>query len=212
MRKLFYPQTVAVIGVSSKPSNLGKTIIMNLVDFGFDGIVYAVGPNGGMIATRRIYRSVQDIPDHVDLAVILVPAKFVPGVLEECGQKGVRRAVIETAGFGEYSEEGRELEEKIVDIAEKYEIRYTGPNSIGIINMENGFCVPFTRVKPVIKKGDVSMISQSGGVGLSIMNHMVTTTKGELMPCFLRLKIEYEREVDGKSYMLDILDTSQCMD
>lgn len=174
MRNIFYPRSVAIVGVSAKLTNLGKNILLNLVDFGFDGIVYAVGPNGGMIATRRIYRSVLDIPDHVDLAVILVPAKFVPDVLEECGQKGVRRAVIETAGFGEYSEEGKEIEKQVVEIAEKYEMRFTGPNTIGVINMENGFCVPFTRVKPVIKKGEVSMISQSGGVGLSIMNHMVT--------------------------------------
>ena len=172
MKKIFYPKSVAVIGVSPNPRNLGRNIVLNLIDFGFDGIVYAVGANGGMFATRRIYKSLLDIPDHVELAVILVPARFVPDVLEECGQKGVQRAVIETAGFSEYSEEGRALEEQMVAIAEKYGIRFTGPNSIGAINMENGFCVPFARLEPQTHVGSVSMISQSGGVGMSIMNHM----------------------------------------
>ncbi|MBU2510655.1 acetate--CoA ligase family protein [bacterium] len=172
MQSVFYPRSVAVVGVSSKLTNLGRNIMLNLVDFGFDGIVYAVGPNGGAIATRRIYKSVIDIPDHIDLAVILVPARFVPGVMEECGQKGVKTAIIETAGFREFSEEGREIEDQVVEIASRYNIRFVGPNCIGVINMENGFCVPFPRLTPFIRKGDVSIISQSGGVGLSIMNHM----------------------------------------
>ncbi len=172
MHNIFNPQSVAVIGVSPSQQNLGRNIILNLIDFGFNGIVYAVGPKGGIIATSRIYKSVLDIPDHVDLAVILIPARFVPEVLDECGQKGIRHAIVETAGFREYSEEGRQIEDKVVAIAKKYDIRFVGPNCIGIINMENGFCVPFPRLTPFIRHGDVSIISQSGGVGLSIMNHM----------------------------------------
>jgi len=172
MKGIFSPKSVAVVGVSSKPDNLGRNIMLNLIDFGFDGIVYPVGPKGGTITTRRIYKSVVDIPDHIDMAVILVPAKFVPQVMEDCGQKGVKRAIIETAGFSEYNDEGRSIEKEVVRIARKYDIRFIGPNCIGVINMENGFCVPFPRLTPFIKKGEVSIISQSGGVGLSIMNHM----------------------------------------
>jgi hypothetical protein len=97
MREIFYPTTVAVIGVSPKPDNLGRNIVGNLVEYGFDGIVYAVGPSGGTIETRRIYKSVGDIPDHIDLAVILTPAVTVPQFWRS-GQKGIRRAIIETAG------------------------------------------------------------------------------------------------------------------
>jgi acetate---CoA ligase (ADP-forming) len=172
MREIFYPGSVAVIGVSAKPDNLGRNIVANLIEFGFDGIVYAVGPSGGMIETRRIYRSVGDIPDHVDLAVILTPANTVPGLLDECGQKGIRRAIIETAGFREYGEHGYQLEEQIRQVAQRYEMRFVGPNCIGAINMENGFCVPFPRLKRFIKPGGVSMISQSGGVGMSVLNLM----------------------------------------
>lgn len=172
MREIFYPHSVAVVGVSAKPTNLGRNIIANLIEYGFDGIVYAVGPKGGVIETRRIYHSVGDIPDHVDLAVILTPAKTVPNILKECGQKGIRWAIIETAGFREYGDAGRQLEEELVRIADQYGIRFIGPNCIGAINLENGFCVPFPRLKRFIKPGEVSIISQSGGVGMSALNLM----------------------------------------
>jgi len=172
MREIFYPNSVAVVGVSPKLTNLGRNIVSNLIDFGFQGIVYAVGPSGGVIATRRIYRSVQDIPHHVDLAVILAPAHTLPGILEKCGQKGIRWAVVETAGFGEYGEQGQQIEEEMVRIAARYGIRFIGPNCIGVINMENGLSLPFLRVKPLGRAGDISIISQSGGVGGSVMNLM----------------------------------------
>lgn len=172
MREFFYPNSVAVIGVSSRPTNLGRNIVANLVEYEFNGIVYAVGPSGGTVETRRIYHAVGDIPDHVDLAVIFTPAKTVPGVLEECGRKGIRRVVIETAGFREYGEEGKRLEEEIVRIASNYGIRFVGPNCIGVMNMENGLCVPFPRLTKFVKAGDVSVITQSGGVGMSVLNLM----------------------------------------
>jgi acyl-CoA synthetase (NDP forming) len=178
MQEIFYPCSVAVIGVSSKPDNLGRNIIANLIEFGFDGIVYAVGPSGGMIETRRIYRAIGDIPDHVDLAVILTPADTVPALLNECGQKGIRHAIIETAGFREYGEQGRRLEEQICQVAERYDMRFVGPNCIGVINMENGFCIPFPRLKRFIKPGPVSIITQSGGVGLSALNLMANEGVG----------------------------------
>jgi acyl-CoA synthetase (NDP forming) len=178
MREIFYPATIAVIGVSAKPTNLGRNIVANLVEYGFTGIVYAVGPSGGMIETRRIYRSVGDIPDHVDLAVILTPAHTVPAVLSECGQKGIRWAIIETAGFREYTDEGRQLEDELSRIAEEYGIQFVGPNCIGAINMENGMCVPFPRLTKFVKRGDVSMITQSGGVGMSALNLMANEGLG----------------------------------
>lgn len=170
MREIFYPSSVAVIGVSSRPDNLGRNIVANLIEYGFDGIVYAVGPRGGMVETRRIYRSVADIPDHVDLGVILTPAETVPGIMKECGEKGIRWLIIETAGFREYGEQGRRLEEQMLEVAHEYGIRFVGPNCIGAINMENGLCVPFPRLKKTVKAGEVSVITQSGGVGMSTLN------------------------------------------
>ena len=178
MREFFYPSSVAVIGVSSLPTNLGRNIVANLVEYGFNGIVYAVGPRGGMIETRRIYRTVGDIPDNVDLAVILTPAHTVPGILEECGQKGIRWVIIETAGFSEYTTEALQIEEEMIRVADKYGIRFVGPNCIGAINMENGFCVPFPRLRKFVKPGDVSIITQSGGVGMSALNLMANDGLG----------------------------------
>jgi acetate---CoA ligase (ADP-forming) len=172
MREIFYPQSVAVIGVSARATNLGRNIVANLIEFGFDGAVYAVGPAGGTIETHRIYHSVLDIPDQVSLAVILTPANTVPGVLSECGQKGIKWAIIETAGFREYGDQGRKLETEMIEIAKNYGMRFVGPNCIGAMNMENGFCVPFPRLRKFIKKGNVSMITQSGGVGMSVLNLM----------------------------------------
>ena len=178
MQDIFYPRSVAVIGVSPKPDNLGRNIVGNLVEYGFEGVVYAVGPSGGMIETRRIYPTVSDIPDEIDLAVIMTPARTVPGILEQCGKKGVQWAIIETAGFREFGEEGKILEEKMVAVAEEYGIRFVGPNCIGVISMENGFCVPFPRLHKFIKEGHVSMITQSGGVGMSVLNLMANEGVG----------------------------------
>ncbi len=172
MQEIFYPHSVAVIGVSSRPDNLGRNIVANLVEFCFDGVVYAVGLAGGAIETHRIHRTIGEIPDAIDMAVILTPARTVPEILEQCGQKGVRWAIIETAGFREYGEEGRRLEEQMEQIARRYGIRFVGPNCIGVMNMENGFCVPFLRLKKLVKPGEVSIITQSGGVGLSVLNLM----------------------------------------
>ena len=106
MRHFFTPDTVAVIGVSPREDNLGREIAGNLLRFEFDGIIYFVGPRGGRLFGRRIYRSVSDIPDHVDLAVILTPAHTIPDIMAECARKRIPRVVIEAAGFGERSSSG----------------------------------------------------------------------------------------------------------
>lgn len=178
MHEFFYPGSIAIIGVSAKPTNLGKNIVGNLVEYGFDGIVYAVGASGGVIETRRIYHTVGDIPDHVDLAVILTPAQTVPALLEECGQKGIRQVIIETAGFREFTPEGQQLEQEIAQVAHKHQIRFVGPNCIGAMNMENGLCVPFPRLTKFVKRGEVSVITQSGGVGMSVLNLMANEGLG----------------------------------
>ncbi len=178
LRDLFYPTSVAVVGVSSNPDNLGRNIIDNLTEFGFEGIIYEVGISGGVFAGRRIYRSVSDIPDQVNLAVILTPARTIPGILEECGQKGVHFAVVESAGFSEFGEAGKAIEAQVLETARRWRIRFIGPNGIGIINMENGLCTPFPMLKRTVQQGDISLITQSGGMGLSIINMLSSEMLG----------------------------------
>ena len=110
MNPLFNPRSVAVVGVSASKDNLGRNIIKNLVNFGYQGKIYPVGPRSGEVEGLSIYSSVTEIPDAVDVAVILTPARFVPEIVAQCGGRGVRWAVIQTAGFRESGSEGMELE------------------------------------------------------------------------------------------------------
>jgi acetyltransferase len=115
--QLFYPKSVVVVGVSERPDNLARNIVENLFEFQFKGEIIFVGKSGGILFGRKICTSMDDLPDGIDVAVILTPASSVPGILESCGQKKIRWAVIETGGFREYSEEGAQLEKEILQIA-----------------------------------------------------------------------------------------------
>lgn len=211
MRGFFNPHSVAVVGVSESEDNLGRRISANLQNFSFDGIIYEVGPKGGHIFGRRIYRAVSDIPDHVDLAVVLTPAPTVPDVLVECGRKGIRRVVIETAGFREYGPEGRELEARLRDIAREYAIRFVGPNCIGVVNRHNGLSTPFVLLDPSVKPGGVSLITQSGGVGISVLNVLSSEGLGLAKMVSVGNKLDVD-ENDLLAYLIEDPDTEViCM-
>jgi acetyltransferase len=165
MQKMFYPESVMVYGVSGSPNNLGRNTVENLERFGFKGSIYLVGREGSELNGRKIYRHIEDIDAVPDLAVFLIPAKAIPDVMERCGRKGIPYAVIQSAGFSEFTEEGRQLEEKLLETAGKWNIRFMGPNCIGTINLDNGLVLPFVPMYPdAMLKGPVSIISQSGGV------------------------------------------------
>jgi acetate---CoA ligase (ADP-forming) len=178
MDLFFNPRSVAVVGVSESEKNLGRRIVQNLQEFSYDGIIYLVGPRGGTAFGRRIYKSVADIPDQIDLAILLVPARYVPETIAECGQKGIRRAIIESSGFSELDEDGREIEARLVEIAARHNMRFIGPNCIGVINKLSGLSVPFAGLKDIFESGKISIISQSGGVGLDYLNVMASENLG----------------------------------
>ena len=167
MKGFFYPSSVVVIGVSEKPTNMGRMIVKNMIEKDFSGQVHAVGPTGGVIMGRPIRKSVKDITFPMDLAVILTPAHTIPQLVRECGEKGIRRVVIESAGFSELSPERRALEDELLSVAREYGIRFIGPNCIGLVNTENGLSTPFVAVSTQFDTGKVSVISQSGGVALN---------------------------------------------
>ncbi len=169
--QLFYPKSVVVIGVSESPDNLARTIVENLLEFQFTGEILLVGIKGGTLFGRKIYTSLNDLGDGIDVAVILTPAPTVPGLLEACGKKKIRWAILETGGFGEYSEEGARLGKEVLRIAQKWGMRIVGPNGIGIVNVENGFVVPFVGMKrSPVRQGRVSILAQSGGASLTYFN------------------------------------------
>lgn len=169
MQKLFYPKNVAVIGVSENKDNMARNIVHNLINWGYKGDIYLVNPKGGFTFDREIYKSVKEIEGDVDLAAILTPAHTVPQILEECGEKGIKRVTISTGGFSELDETGKSLIEKVKEVARKYNIRFVGPNGIAVINTEIGLCLPFARIEKIPPGGNIAVLAQSGGIGLSIM-------------------------------------------
>jgi acetyltransferase len=178
MERFFSARSVVVIGVSNSPGNLGRAIMHNLMEFRYQGVIYAVGPKGGAFMGHKIYPSVLEIPDAVDLAAVLVPAPVVPEVLRQCAQKSIPRVVVETAGFGELGEERVGLEVQIREILREHGMRMIGPNCIGIINRANGLAVPFMPFRMESPLGRVAVVSQSGGVGGTMINSLATENLG----------------------------------
>jgi acyl-CoA synthetase (NDP forming) len=172
MEKFFYPQSVAVVGVSESPGNLARGIVANLVEFGYQGKIYPVGPRGGKVYGFPIVADIQDLPEPVDLAVILTPARYVPQVVADCGKLGISRVVVESGGFSELGKQGRILEEEILALLKQYGLRLVGPNGIGLINMEIGLSLPFSHMGSPPRQGHISLITQSGGVALHVFAMM----------------------------------------
>jgi len=167
---MFYPRKVAVVGVSLASDNLARNILRNLLKFKFAGETYAIGAQAGAIYDKPIYTSPLDLPTEVDFAAVLIPARFIPKTLDELGRKGVRRVLISSGGFDEYSDTGVGLGRQVKEIARRHGMRFLGPNCLGITNLDNGLVLPFAPLDPgVLVKGPNSIIAQSGGVKMRCM-------------------------------------------
>jgi acyl-CoA synthetase (NDP forming) len=178
---LFKPRAVALIGASVKELSIGNVIIKNLLHYNFRGPVYPINPRVDEIRGLKAYPSILDVPGEVDLAHIVIPPPFVPEEVENCGKKGVRAIIINTAGFKEMGAEGQALEDDFLARAKKYGIRIVGPNCQGIINSDpeyNAYCnFTFTYPEP----GHISVVAQSGGVGAVIMQAFYDMGIGQRM-------------------------------
>ncbi|WP_457742955.1 acetate--CoA ligase family protein [Thermococcus sp.] len=161
----FRPRGIAVIGASNDPLKLGYEVFKNLRKYK-DGKVYPVNVKDEVVQGVKAYRNVRDIPGDVDLAIIVVPKRFVKQTIIDCGEKGVKGAVIITAGFGETGPEGKREERELVEIAHKYGIRLIGPNCVGVMNTHNDMNATFIMDA---KKGDIAFVSQSGALGAGIV-------------------------------------------
>ncbi len=162
---LFKPRSVAIVGASNNPLSIGHIIIQNLVDHDFKGPIYPINPKSKVIKSFKTYPSVGDVPDEIDLVNISIKNSLVPSVLEDCGKKGVKFAIVHTAGFKEVGEEGLALEKQIVEIAHKHGMRIYGPNSQGIQNSDPSVSVYANFTFVPMTPGSISIIAQSGGVG-----------------------------------------------
>ena len=159
---LLKPKSVAIIGASSKPTKVGYAIMSNIINDGFEGKVYAVNPNEKEILGKKCYVSINDVPGILDLAVIVVKRDLVIPILKECAGKSVGAVIIITAGFGEADNEGKKLQQEIVQIARQNKIALLGPNCVGLINPWHKLNASFGL--PIGRKGDIAIISQSGAL------------------------------------------------
>ena len=169
LRPLLSPQTVAIIGASRHPGTIGYLLLQCMVQAGFTGTVYPVNPNADSIMSIKAYPSVLDVPDKVELAVIAVPAKLVSKVADDCGKKGIRALIVISDGFREVGPEGALREEELRNIIQRYGMRMVGPNCMGIINTDVSIKMNATFSPVFPPAGNVAFMSQSGAMGLTIL-------------------------------------------
>ncbi len=175
----FSPASLAIYGLSSTPRNTPRIILENCLRWGFRGRIFGVNPatQETDVCGIRVYRSAADLPVIPDLAALLIPARYVPEAVADCGEAGIKRLAIQAGGFNESSGEGQRLAADLLTNAEKYGIRFVGPNGLTLADTTSGLCLPFVPSFPV-KKGGLSMITQSGGLGLFLWNLMESEQVG----------------------------------
>lgn len=176
MKELLSPNSVAVIGASNDETKLGGMLVKNMLNAGFKGKLYPINPKGGEIMGLKAYPSVTDVGEPIDLAVVAVKAALVEGEVRKMKEAGIKYAAILTAGFKEDSPEGAELEKKLVQAAKESGVRFLGPNCFGLMCAGKGVNVTFTYMLP--KTGNISIFSQSGAVGSSIIDWAVANQMG----------------------------------
>lgn len=169
LQPFFNPKGIALIGASTDPNKLGYALARNLVQCNYQGELHFVNPKGGTLLGHQMYTHILEVPEPVDLAILLVPAATVPGLLRDVGRRGISAAIIGSGGFREVGQEGAALEEECVAIARKYHIRLLGPNCIGIMDTHLPLDATFLPPPPP-RPGDVAFISQSGAILAAVID------------------------------------------
>lgn len=176
LQALFNPQSIAIIGASSDPASLGTVLYDNLRAGGFEKPIFFVNPKYDNLWDHPCYKSILDVPEPVDMVLIAIPAKFIPDVLNQSGEKGIKSAIIISAGFSETGEEGKKLEEELIQIAASHEIRLLGPNCLGLIvpgsKMNASFAASTTA------DGNIAFLSQSGAFCTAMIDWALDTNVG----------------------------------
>lgn len=163
LSSFFYPESIAILGASNKEGKTGHTLFKNIIEGGYQGEVFPVNPRGGTILGHKAYQSLSEIEGEVDLALFIIPAKFVPQAMKEAGEKGVKGAIIISGGFREAGNQA--LEDELVEIAREYDIRLVGPNCQGINFTGSKLCASWPLIT---SQGSIAIISQSGTIGASV--------------------------------------------
>lgn len=183
IRPFFKPNAVAVVGASREPASIGYRIMEQLVANRFNGPVYPINPKAGVICSIRAYKSVREIPEPVDLAIIVVPKKFVMDVVDDCAARGVKAIVVISAGFAETDGDGKELQRQLVEKVRGHGMRMVGPNCLGIINTDPEVQLGGSFSPTYPKHGSIAMSSQSGALGIAILELATKLNLG--LSCFV---------------------------
>ncbi len=202
MEKLFYPESIVIYGLSSKPNNIPRITLENMLRWGYRGRIFGINPKSGdaHVDGIKMYHDLHELPEVPDLAYCLIPARFVPDVVDQCGKFGIRRMAISSGGFSEFGEEGRKFSELTLNRAREHGIRFVGPNGVTVANTANGLCLPFVPLHkaPV---GGMSVISQSGGVALMMFNFLVDENIGMSKFASIGNKLDLD-ETDFLDYLV----------
>lgn len=200
MEKLFYPESIAIIGLSSRPNNIPRLVLENLIRWGYLGRIFGINPRASELHVDgiKMYKDVGELPVVPDLAFVLIPARIVPDAIDSCGKAGIKWMAIPSGGFNEMGEEGKKLSDLALQKAKQYGIRFVGPNGVTVANTANGLCLPFVpSFSP--PKGGLSIITQSGGVGLMLWNLMTDENVGMAKFASIGNKLDLD-EVDFLEY------------
>ncbi|MBN1966546.1 MAG: CoA-binding protein, partial [Anaerolineae bacterium] len=165
---IFTPSNVAVIGASEREGSVGRTILWNLISSPFGGAVFPINPKRSSVLGIKAYKSIQDVPEQVDLAVIVTPAKTVPGIIRDCASVGVKGAIVISAGFKEIGPEGVKLEQEILAEARRGKMRIVGPNCLGVMSPVSGLNATFAA--GIARRGNIGFISQSGALCTAVLD------------------------------------------
>jgi len=176
LEAFFRPRGVAVVGASREKGKVGHDVLQNLIRYEFEGGIYPINPKADEILGLKCYKSVSEVPGEVDLAIVVVPAKIVPMVIDDCGSKGVGGAIIISAGFKEVGREGAELEREVIARARNHGVRIIGPNCLGLIDTTSSLNASFAAGMP--DRGSIAFISQSGAFGTAILDWALCERQG----------------------------------
>jgi acyl-CoA synthetase (NDP forming) len=168
LKYLFDPRAVAVIGASNNKMKWGYIVPANIIAGGYKGNFYPVNPHGGEILDHKVFKSIMDVPEEVDLAVITVPAPAVPPVVKECVAKGVKACIVISGGFSETGEEGTALENDLIKLLDGSGMRLVGPNTMGVYSARSSFHALMPPVRPVA--GKIGFAAQSGNLGTQMLS------------------------------------------
>ena len=171
IESIMNPKSIAVVGATNRPGSVGLAVFRNILNAGYSGVLYPVNPKARSIRSVKAYPTLADVPDELDLAVIVVPAPVVADVIEEAAEKKVKGAIIITAGFKEIGGKGVEMENHLKDLAKKSGIRIVGPNCLGIINTHESCSLNASFATKMPKSGKIAFISQSGALCTAVLDY-----------------------------------------